>query len=169
MRERYDRSLPLEELVFDRWERAADLGFGDRASIYHNAYVFGEVHAGADTWIGPMVMLDGSGGRVGIGEWCCISAGVHVYTHDTVQRSLTGGRAAASAAPVSIGDRTYVGAQVVVLPGVVIGDECVIGAGSLVNRDIPSHSIAVGTPARVVGEVAPSASGEQRELRWHSA
>ena len=70
MRQRFDRDLPFEELVFDRWQRAEALGFGPRASIYHNAYVFGDVRVGADTWVGPFVKLDGSGGSVEIGEWC---------------------------------------------------------------------------------------------------
>jgi acetyltransferase-like isoleucine patch superfamily enzyme len=168
MQERYDRDLPFEELVFDRWERARALGFGERASIYHNAYVFGDVRVGPDTWIGPFVMLDGSGGPVEIGEWCCISTGVHVYTHDTVQRSLTGGSAPRTSAPVRIGDRSHVGSQSVILPGVTIGDHCVVGAGSMVNRDVPPHSIAVGVPARVRGRVELDPAGDRAELKWDS-
>jgi acetyltransferase-like isoleucine patch superfamily enzyme len=52
--------------------------------------------------------------------------------------------------PVRIGDRVWVGTNVTVLASVTIGDDVVIGAGSLVNRDIPSNSIAVGVPARVI-------------------
>jgi acetyltransferase-like isoleucine patch superfamily enzyme len=168
MRERHDRDLPFEELVFDRWERARALGFGERASIYHNAYVFGDVRVGPNTWIGPFVMLDGSGGPLEIGEWCCISAGAQVYTHDTVQRSLTGGSAPATSAPVRIGDRSYVGSQTVILPGVTIGDRCVLAAGSIVNRDVPPYSIAVGVPARLRGRVELDAAGQRAELKWDS-
>ncbi len=53
MRLRWNRDLPLEELLFDRWERARYLGFGAGASIYHTSYVFGDVRVGANTWIGP--------------------------------------------------------------------------------------------------------------------
>lgn len=166
MHQRHDRDLPFEELVFDRWERARELGFLAGASIYHNAYVMGDVRVGRDVWIGPFVMLDGSGGGIEIGDWCSISTGVHVYTHDTVQRSLTGGRAPRHCAPVRIGDRTYLGSQVIVLPGVTIGDHCVVGAGSVVNRDLPSFSIAVGTPARVRGHVELSADDERADLLW---
>jgi len=166
MRARFDRDLPLDELVFDRWQRAAALGFGEGASIYHNAYLLGDVRVAAHTWIGPLVMLDGSGGGIDIGTWCCISAGVHVYTHDTVKRSLTGGRAEPESAPVGIGDYTYIGTQSVILPGVSIGHHCVVGASSLVNRDVPPCSIAVGVPARVRGRVELDATGESVELRW---
>jgi acetyltransferase-like isoleucine patch superfamily enzyme len=52
--------------------------------------------------------------------------------------------------PVSIGSKSWLGQNVVVLPGVAIGEHCVVGANSVVNRSIPDYSIAVGAPARVV-------------------
>ena len=54
------------------------------------------------------------------------------------------------ARPITIGHNVWIGAQVCVLPGVTIGDHCVIGAGSVVTKDIPAHSLAVGNPCRVV-------------------
>lgn len=52
--------------------------------------------------------------------------------------------------PVEIGDRVWIGEGVMVLPGVKIGDGAIIGAHSLVNKDIPSGCIAVGNPARII-------------------
>jgi len=52
--------------------------------------------------------------------------------------------------PVSIGDESHIGANSVVLAGVKIGRRCQIGAGSVVTREIPDFSIAVGNPARVI-------------------
>ena len=97
LRQRGQRDLPLEELLFDRWERARALGFGDGTSVYHNSYIYGDVQVGAHTWIGPFTLLDGSGG-LRIGSYCSISAGVQIYTHDTVAWAVSGGRAASSAA-----------------------------------------------------------------------
>ncbi len=54
-------------------------------------------------------------------------------------------------ADVVIGDDVWLGARVVVLPGVTIGDGAVVGAGSVVTKDVPANAIAVGVPARVVG------------------
>lgn len=54
------------------------------------------------------------------------------------------------AKPVVIGNDCWFGANVVVCPGVTIGDGCVIGAGSVVTRDIPPHSFAAGNPCRVI-------------------
>ena len=56
--------------------------------------------------------------------------------------------------PIRIGDDSWLGGGVVVLPGVTIGARCVIGAGSVVIRDIPDDSVAVGNPARVVRRLA---------------
>ncbi len=159
MSSRYDRDLPFDELVVDRWERARELGFEEGASIYASAYVYGAVEVGADTWIGPMTMLDGSGGLT-IGHHCSISAGVHIYSHDTVLWALSGGEEEAERAPVVIGDCTYVGGHTTILRGTTIGDHCVIGAGSLVNRDVPPRSIAYGAPARVRGSVEIHPDGQ---------
>jgi maltose O-acetyltransferase len=52
--------------------------------------------------------------------------------------------------PVKIGDRCWIGANVIILPGVTIGDNVVVGSGSIVTKDIPSNSIAVGNPARII-------------------
>ena len=54
------------------------------------------------------------------------------------------------ARPVSVGSNVWIGAAAVVLPGVSVGDDSIIGAGSVVTRDIPSGVVAVGSPCRVV-------------------
>ncbi|MBE6692234.1 MAG: sugar O-acetyltransferase [Ruminococcaceae bacterium] len=57
-------------------------------------------------------------------------------------------------APVHIGKNCWLGAGVIVLPGVTIGDNVIIGAGSVVTKDIPSNVVAVGNPCRVMREVS---------------
>ena len=158
MRARWNRDLPFSELVFDRWERARELGFGARASIYHDSYVYGDVTVGDDTWIGPHTMLDGSGG-LRIGHHCSISTGVQIYTHDTVAWAVSGGRAEPERAAVTIGDCCYIGAGAIVTKGVTIGEHSVIGAGAVVNRDIPPYTVAVGVPCRPIGRVEVDAAG----------
>lgn len=148
---RFKRTLPLADYVVDRWEKARELGFGEGASIYDSSLVFGEVKVGAHTWIGPFTVLDGSGGTLEIGAHCSISAGVQIYTHDTVARSLSGGQVPIVTAPTRIGSNCYIGPNVVIAKGVTIGDGVVIGANSLVLKDIPSGCKAFGTPCRIVG------------------
>lgn len=57
------------------------------------------------------------------------------------------------ARPIRVGDNVWFGAQVVVLPGVTVGDNCVIGAGSVVTHDIPANSVAAGNPCRVIKNI----------------
>jgi len=159
MKQKWNRDLPLEELLFDRWERAKQLGFGEGTSIYHNSYVYGDVKVGKHTWIGPFTLLDGTG-RLEIGDYCNISSGVQIYTHDTVKRALSGGKAEYERAPVKIGNCCYIAPNTVITKGVTIGDHSLIGAYSLVNTDIPTNSIAFGIPAKVVGKIEIGEEGE---------
>lgn len=55
--------------------------------------------------------------------------------------------------PITIGNNVWIGADVHVMPGVTIGDDVVIGGGSVVVRNIPSHSVAVGNPCKVIREI----------------
>lgn len=161
VRAEWQRSLPLAELVVDRWERARRLGFGEGASIYDSAIVLGEVRVGAGTWIGPQVILDGSGG-LDIGSTCSISAGVQVYTHDSIAWAVSGGRSPYPHSPTRIADRCYLGPLTVVGRGVTIGAGSVIGAHSLVLEDVPAGTFAAGIPARVRGTVSVEADGSVR-------
>jgi len=146
----WNRTLPLGDYVVDRWKKAKALGFGEGTSIYDTAHVYGNVQVGANTWIGPFVILDGSGGLV-IGSYCSISAGVQIYSHDTVAWAISGGRSPYDYASTVIESNCYIGPNTVIAKGVTIGSGCVIGANSLVLSDIPAGSKAFGTPCRVTG------------------
>jgi acetyltransferase-like isoleucine patch superfamily enzyme len=148
VRTRWNRSLPFADYVVDRWQKAASLGFGEGSSIYDSALVLGDVCVGLNTWIGPFTVLDGSGELV-IGDYCSISAGVQIYTHDTVRWATSGGVDVPERAPVEIGDRCYIGPNTIISKGVKIGSGCVIGANSFVNCDLPNGAKAWGSPARL--------------------
>jgi acetyltransferase-like isoleucine patch superfamily enzyme len=152
LRDEWKRSLPLEDELFDRWERARFLGFGLGTSIYQQSYVYGDVQVGEHTWVGPLTILDGTGG-LKIGSYCSISAGVQIYTHDTVKWALTGGQATYERESVTIGDCCHIGALSVVVKGVTVGDHSVVGAHSFVNRDVPAYTVVAGVPARPIGRV----------------
>lgn len=146
--ERWSRSLPTGEYLNDRWERARTLGFGDGTSVYDSTVIFGDVQVGRRTWIGPFVVLDGSGG-LRIGDNCSVSAGVHVYTHNTVGWAISGGTDEIERASTIIGSNVYLGPNSVVAMGVTIGNGAVIGANSFVNSDIPAYSRAWGNPCQI--------------------
>lgn len=90
---------------------------------------------------------------VTIGDDCFIGPNVSIYTAchstDPVERNSR----MEWAEPVTIGDNVWIGGDVVILPGVTIGDNVTIGAGSVVTRDIPSRTIAVGNPCRVIKHI----------------
>src|SRR5207247_9350283 len=121
------------------------LGFGEGATIDQMSYVYGDVQVGRDVWIGPFTLLDGTGG-LSIGDFCTISAGVHIYSHDTIARTVTGGQNPIQRSPVTIGSRTYIGSQSVIERGVPIGGGSVIDACSVFNREVPAAYVAVGPP-----------------------
>ena len=164
LRARFNRSLSFQDGTFDRWERARRLGFGAGASIYNSALVYGDVTVGEQTWIGPYTLLDGSGGPVRIGAYCSISAGVQIYSHDTVLWALSGGSAAKRAGAVSIGDCVYVGPQSIIGLGVDVGRQAVIGANSFVNRPVAPRCVVAGNPARPIGRVIGEGAGVSIEF-----
>lgn len=148
VRENFSRSLPLGDCIVDRWEKAKYLGFGEGASIYDNVILLGDVKVGANTWIGPNVILDGSGGCVEIGSNCSIGPGVQIYTHESIEWALSGGDASYPKAPTKIGNNCFIGGNSIVAMGVTIGDGCFVAGLSFINRDLPSGSRVSGNPAR---------------------
>jgi acetyltransferase-like isoleucine patch superfamily enzyme len=143
----FDRVLPMGDYFIDRWQKAKYLGFGDNTSIYDSSLVLGDVVVGDDCWIGPFTVLDGSGGKLRIGNNTHISAGTQIYTHDTsskvvFEKEIKKGK-------VTIGHNCYIGPNVVITLGVTIGDRVMIGANSFVDKDIPSSVKGFGTPFRI--------------------
>ena len=152
MKRKWNRVLPFQELISDRWELSEFLKTGKNSSVYNNSYIYGNVKIGENTWIGPYTILDGAGGKINIGDYVSISAGVHIYTHNAVKAMLSGGKIAYKKKGVKIGNNTYIGPYAIITMKASVGNECVIGAHSFVNSKIPNNSIAVGTPAKIIGK-----------------
>jgi acetyltransferase-like isoleucine patch superfamily enzyme len=148
MKSEFNRHVSIQDLLSDRWETARFYGFGEGSSCYNNVLILGDVRVGKNTWIGPNVILDGSGG-LEIGDFCSISAGTQIYSHHTVQWSNTLGVAEISRKPTRIGSGVYIGPNAIVQMGVHIGDRAIIGAMAFVNRDVPPGARCYGIPARV--------------------
>lgn len=87
---------------------------------------------------------------VTIGDDVLFGPNVQIYaaTHPTDPELRKSGKEMGY--PITIGNNVWLGGQVIVCPGVTIGDDCSIGAGSVVTRNIPPRSVAVGNPCRVV-------------------
>jgi len=132
---------------------------------YHEtAWIIGEPEIGEGTWIGAFTIIDGSGG-LKIGAGCDIASGAHIYTHSSAKRCVSGrSYEHVDRAPVTIGDRVYIGANAVISMGVTIGDETVIAAGAIVTKDIEARTVVAGVPARVIGRVDLSDAAEPQFL-----
>lgn len=145
---KYHRVLPLNEYLGDRWEKSKYLKWGEGSNCYDSVYIFGDVQVGENTFVGPFSILDGGGG-LRIGKFCSISAGVQIYTHNSVQWSHQGG-GSLEYAPVVIEDYCYIGPNAVISMGVTIGKGSVVGACSFVNKDVPPYTKVAGCPAKTI-------------------
>ncbi|MBV9529545.1 MAG: acyltransferase [Bradyrhizobium sp.] len=148
-KQQFDRRVSVGDLLTERTDNAAAYGFGEGTTMYDNVLVRGDVRVGRNTWIGPGCILDGSGGALRIGDWCSISAGAQIYTHHTVNRSISLGEKPIDCASTSIGNGVYVGPNAVIQMGVTIGDRAIVGANSFVNRDVPPGAKVYGSPGRI--------------------
>jgi acetyltransferase-like isoleucine patch superfamily enzyme len=114
-------------------------------AIYLRAGVTGRIEIADRVAINSFCQFYGHGG-IAIGEDTQIGPGVLITTTD---HDYSDGLRE-SFKPVRVGRRVWIGANVTILAGVTIGDGAVIGAGAVVNRDIASHTLAAGVPARAI-------------------
>ena len=135
-KKKFNRHVSIQDLLSDRWETASFYGFGEGTSCYNNVLIIGDVKVGKHTWIGPNVILDGTGG-LEIGDFVSISAGVQIYTHDSLDWSRSMGKKPGKIMSTKIGNGVYLGPNSVVQMGITIQDKAIVGAMSFVNKDIP--------------------------------
>jgi maltose O-acetyltransferase len=108
---------------------------------------------GASTFIN-MGMLHLSSGKLTIGKNCFIGPNAHFYTPNHCIDDLELRREGWQYdAPITLGDDVWFGGDVTVVPGVTIGSNVVVGAGSVVTKDVPSNCVVAGNPARVVKQI----------------
>ena len=92
-------------------------------------------------------------GKVIIGDYCQIAPNVSIYTAGHPVHPASRNTQYEYGIDVVIGDNVWIGGNVVICPGVHIGDSAVIGAGSVVTRDIPAWSVAAGNPCKVIRKI----------------
>ncbi len=131
-------------------------GFGEGTIIRPPFYCdFGDgITIGARTFINSCcTMLDTA--PISVGDECHIAANVQLVaaTHPIDPGPRRAGWEYAR--PVTVCDGVWLGAGVIVLPGVTIGENTVVGAGAVVTRDLPANVVAYGNPARVAREIGP--------------
>jgi acetyltransferase-like isoleucine patch superfamily enzyme len=130
--------------------------FGEDAHIFSNVVIHGAncVTLGDRASIGEFSHLWGNAG-ITIGNNTLIAAGCYITTlsHDTTAMIY---KDSLKSAPIAIGDNVWLGYGVRIMPGVSIGDNSIVAAGSIVTKNIPPNVLASGAPAHV-----------RRELKQH--
>ena len=114
------------------WLNSEFIEMGDNVGFNYGCYVngFGGLKIGNRSLIGPYSMI-------------------HTANHETdVNKTIQ--EQGWIKEPVTIGEDCWIGMGVSILPGVTIGDKVIVGAGSVVPKDLPSYSIAVGNPCKVI-------------------
>ncbi len=153
LKAKFDRHVPLGTLLHDRWAVAQEHGFGEGTSVYDECLILGDVTVGKHCWVGPFTVLDGNFAPLRIGDYTSIGTGSHIYSHHTIDRTITKGKAPVHAAATAIGDACFISPMAVVGPGSNIGSHSFVASGSYVQGDFPDHSYIAGNPARRVGRV----------------
>ncbi len=114
--------------------------------------------SGANIFLGENVFINSNvtfldAAPIHIGSHTMIAPGCVLTTVDHPISAKERRGFAASAAPITIGRDVWLGANTTVFPGVVIGDNVVIGANSVVNKDVPSNCVVAGAPVRIIREI----------------
>lgn len=136
--------------------------FSDTSEIRPGAYVVGcsKIEIGSRVVIRPACMLFGESASlscsISIEDDVMLGAGVHIYINNHKFEKLGIPFIDQGYYPdeaVIIKKGSWIGANVILLPGVTIGENTVIGAGSIVTKSIPSNVVAAGNPARIIKEL----------------
>ena len=124
-------------------------GVGDNVVVrppFHCDYGF-NITMGRDVFLNfDCVILDVT--HVEIGAGTQIGPGVHIYAADHPRDPELRRKGLEFGRPVRVGKNVWIGGGAILLPGVTVGDDCIIGAGSVVSRDVPAAATVAGNPAR---------------------
>jgi maltose O-acetyltransferase len=164
-----DPELQTAAAAAEAWMGRYNATFGHSAAGRHAMLVELFAEAGAGVVVRPPFFCDygcnirlGAGvflnfncvildcAEVSIGAGTQIGPAVQIYAADHPRDPARRRAMLEFARPVRIGRNVWIGGGAIILPGVSIGDDAIIGAGSVVTRDVPSGAIAAGNPARMI-------------------
>lgn len=131
----------------------ANISFGPGSALYHGCCILntdGFVSIGAHSHLGSYCYVNALRGRLSIGEHVAIGPGTRIFTHSNhyekgkyvTEAHLTG--------DITIGNNVFIGANCSILPGSLIGDHVIVGAGTVVKGVLESDSIYAGAPCRLI-------------------
>jgi len=142
-------------IIFQR-ENGGPVELGDRVCIYRDTIIEtgygGSLTLGDQTSIHPRCQLNAYKAPIQIGRGVMIApnCAFYAYDHGVAPGMPIREQPLQSRGPILVGDEAWLGVGVIVLGGIRIGEGAVIGAGSIVTRDVPENAIAAGVPAKVI-------------------
>ncbi len=134
-------------------ERGRDIRIGDQCMIAADVFLHGPITMGKEVAINHGCSFDG--GRVGItiGDRTRIANNVTIYAFNhgmSVDSPIY--QQPVTAKGITIGEDVWIGAQAGIVDGVSIGNQAVVGMGSIVTKDVPEFAIVAGNPAKIIGD-----------------
>lgn len=132
-----------------------NVSIGDGVKIAKNCSIFGSpdniLRIGKDTYVGMNTCLNGYNGLLSIGTNVSIAQNVVVMTDSGPNASKEMQKYfPIQVGPVTIGDHSWIGASVIIMPNVTLGSFCVVAANSFVTESFPDYSVIAGCPAKIV-------------------
>ena len=114
------------------------------------------ISIGKDCMISWGAKLDVSGGRIIIGDRCTITYGCIILSHDRSKKRINSKDKGKGT--VRLGNDVFIGVNSVILRDVTIGDYSIVGAGSVVTKDVPPNVVVAGNPARIIKKLSSTKS-----------
>ncbi|MCH5239964.1 MAG: galactoside O-acetyltransferase [Muribaculaceae bacterium] len=145
----FNTTMPFTPEYEERMKKIfPDMGEGSRVMAPLTGVRFHEVKIGKNVIVMNGCLMMAAGG-ITIGDETQIAANVQLISnnHDLDDRNVI------TCKPIHIGKRVWVGAGATILPGVSIGDNSVVGAASVVTKDVPADTIVAGNPARIIKKI----------------
>lgn len=141
----------LCKIIFNKCGSNIDIGDG---VYFGNGF---DIELGSHSGIGRNCRVGGigGGGHLIIGNHTIIAPEVVFLTIEHKLDDYGRMTSCEQATTIKIGDFSWIGTRVIILPGVTIGDNSIIGAGAVVTKDIPPNAVAVGVPAKVIKAIKP--------------
>lgn len=135
------------------WLRRHSKYFGRAAIVARGCRILGSggLSVGDEAIVARDVTLDARGGlSLGVATLVGLETLILTHTHRSLEVGVPIQAQGMYDGPVSIGDRAWLGARVIVLPGVTIGADAIVAAGAVVAADVPERTVVGGVPARLV-------------------
>lgn len=145
----FNNTMPFTPEYEERMHKIfPEMGEGSRVMAPLSGVRFHEVKIGKNVIVMNGCLMMAAGGII-IGDETQIAANVQLISnnHDLVDRNII------TCKPVTIGKRVWIGAGSTILPGVTIGDNSVVGAASVVTKDVPANTIVAGNPAKLLKRI----------------